>query len=83
MVEPGRVRIVGGPLNGQSVALFDVLREDGGLPEVVELGGANYYWFARVGRVVPEVVLAPGPDSPADFRPLRRCVLPANGRAPL
>jgi hypothetical protein len=71
MVEPGRVRIVGGPLDGQSVALFDVLREDGGLPEVVELGDAGYYWFACVGRAVPEVVLALGPEPPPDFRPLR------------
>jgi hypothetical protein len=37
MVEPGRVRIVGGPLDGQSVALLDVLRDDGGLPDVVKL----------------------------------------------
>jgi len=71
MAELGCVRIIGGSLDGQRVAVPDVLRSDGGLPEVVEFGDGNYYWFARVGRQVPEVVLAPGPEPPADFRPLR------------
>jgi hypothetical protein len=66
-----RVRIVGGPLDGQSVALADVLQEDGGLPEVVELGGANYYWFACDGEEIPEVVLGQGPEPSADCRTLR------------
>lgn len=71
MSEPARVRIIGGPLDGQSVALLDVLQEDGGLPEVVELGGAHYYWFALDGREIAEVVLGLGPEPPADCRPLR------------
>ena len=71
MAEPGRIRIIGGSLDGESVAVPDVLRADGGLPEIVEFGDVNYYWFARIGRPVAELVLAPGPEPPTDFRPLR------------